>query len=98
MGYKLADKLKELRFKNHQMTQQQLADRLGVSKACISSYEIGTAAPSLDTIRKLCSIFSITADELLDLNKRRMVSVDGLKDDEILLVEELISLLKRKRN
>lgn len=47
------------------MTQQEFAERLGVTGASVSAYENGTRYPSLDIVVKISKILNITTDELL---------------------------------
>ncbi len=49
------------------ITQQEMAHKLNVSRQCYSGYEQGTREPNLQIIRKLCVIFGCTADELLEI-------------------------------
>lgn len=47
------------------MTQEELADRLGVSRQAVSKWESDTAFPETDKLIELCKLFSLSADELL---------------------------------
>lgn len=47
------------------ITQEELADRLGVSRQAVSKWESDAAYPETDKLKCLCGIFSVTADELL---------------------------------
>ncbi len=47
------------------MSQEQLAERLGVSRQSVSKWEIDQALPQIDKVLQLCNVFSITADNLL---------------------------------
>lgn len=46
-------------------TQEELAGRLGVTKAAVSKWECGQSAPDIASLPKLASLFAITLDELL---------------------------------
>ena len=59
-----SDTLKKLREKN-KLTQEQLAEKLMISKATVSHYEQGINKPNLDTIIKLAEIFDVSVDYLL---------------------------------
>ena len=59
-------KLKELR-EDKNLSQAQLAKEIGVNHRTISSYERGTREPDIDTIKKLCKFFDITAGYLLGI-------------------------------
>ena len=47
------------------MSQQELADRLHVSRQSISKWELGTAKPDLDNVIRLSELFSVSLDELV---------------------------------
>ncbi|HCM91823.1 MAG TPA: hypothetical protein DIS78_04580 [Lachnospiraceae bacterium] len=47
------------------MTQQELADRLGVSKAIISSYEQNKSMPNFNKLIEIARMFNVTTDYLL---------------------------------
>lgn len=47
------------------MKQVDLAEALGVSKACVNYWEKDKREPSVKDIKRLCSILDINADDLL---------------------------------
>ena len=47
------------------MTQETLANEMGVSAQAVSKWETDTSCPDISTLPKLCKILGITADELL---------------------------------
>ena len=47
------------------LTQEQLAETLGVSRQSVSKWESGLSFPEMDTILKLCDLFSVSLDTLL---------------------------------
>jgi transcriptional regulator with XRE-family HTH domain len=53
------------RRKQHSLTQQQLADRIGMHVVQLRRYEAGTSQPTLDVIRKLSTALQVSADMLL---------------------------------
>ena len=57
--------LKIIRTK-HNLTQQELAIKLGVSREAISLYESNRRDPSLDMLRKLSSFFNVSIDYLIN--------------------------------
>lgn len=57
-------KLQELR--NRQgLTQEQLAQRIFVSRTAVSKWESGRGTPSIDSLKRISELFSVTIDELL---------------------------------
>jgi transcriptional regulator with XRE-family HTH domain len=60
----LGQRLRQLR-KEKSLTLQQVADALGVTRACVSKWETGRSEPDLGSIDAVGAIFGITASELL---------------------------------
>ena len=63
---KFNEKLKEIR-KNKGFTQKNIYTILKVSPNCYASWEQGRTQPDIDSIKKLCIIFEVSADYLLGL-------------------------------
>lgn len=59
----LSENIYALRRKNG-MSQEQLAERIGVSRQAISKWEGGLSTPELDKLRALSECFQVTIDEL----------------------------------
>ena len=78
------------------MTQQQLADRLRVTKSVISYYELQERYPSPEILIKIASVFHVSCDFLLGLDMKECISLSGLDADDIRLVKNLIAHLKSK--
>lgn len=60
----LGEKIEKFR-KNKGLTQEELADRVGVSQAMINFIEKGKKKPSLDTAIAIADEFNTTVDSLL---------------------------------
>lgn len=86
-------KIRELR-KKKCLTQQQLAEWVGVTKAMISAYETGMRYPSYDILIKFARIFHVTTDYLLGIDSKKYFSVDGLSDTQAEIVANLIEEFK----
>lgn len=76
----IADKIKKLR-KDNNMTQEDLAEKLNVSRQTISKWETNIVIPDADNIVSICKLFNITTDELLDykvesVQKKKQFIVD----------------------
>lgn len=50
------------------MTQQQVADRIGITKQTLSNYECGHGLPSANVLGRLCFLYRIDAAGLLHNN------------------------------
>ena len=62
---KFCDKLVKQR-KNNNMSQEQLADKLGVSRQAISKWESGSTIPDMAKILELCKILNCNLEDLID--------------------------------
>lgn len=62
----LANKLKELRLEKG-LTQGEVSKALGLTKNAFTNYERGIREPSLDTLKKICQLFEVSADYLLGI-------------------------------
>ena len=90
-------KLKELRT-GQKMTQQQLADRIGVAKSVVSYFESGDRYPSYDVLIRIAHVFHTSTDYLLDFEKESVIDVTGLSKEDIAVVRTVAEALKRKRD
>lgn len=57
------------------MTQQQVAEQIGVAKNTVSMWEVGEREPSIDKLRKLAALFDCTIDELVNGKTKKKVIV-----------------------
>ncbi len=64
----LADNLRLLR-KSFKLTQQEVADILGIDRSTYTFYEAGKSTPSKENIVKLCDIFNVTVGYLFGVEK-----------------------------
>lgn len=72
------------------LTQEQLAERLGVSFQSVSRWENGLAYPDMELLPVLSEVFGVTADELLDMPQEKR------KRAERELLRELTELSNRE--
>lgn len=89
-------KLRELR-KQSGLTQQQLAERLGVTKSVVSFYELKERTPSPEVLVKLSYIFHVSADYLLGIERNKTIDVSELDDEDIKAVQLIVDRLKQKK-
>lgn len=88
--------LKKLRTEEG-LTQQQLADRLGVTKSVVSYYELQERSPSPEVLTKLASIFHVSTDYLLGIDHNgEYIDLSGLSDDDIVTIKRLVTSLRQK--
>ena len=63
-----ADNLMELR-KYHALSQEELAEKIGVSRQTLSKYETGESLPDIEKCKALADVFGITVDDLICYEK-----------------------------
>ena len=83
MKLAIGENIRNFRKKND-LTQEALADRLGVSYQSISRWENGTTYPDLELIPAIAEVLSVTIDELLGMSqiekeKRAVQAFDELR-------------------
>lgn len=61
----LANNLKRIR-KEHNLSQEDLAEALNVSRQSVSKWEGGSAYPEMDKVIQICKMFNLNVDELLN--------------------------------
>ena len=98
----LADKITEERKKNG-WSQEELADKLGVSRQAVSKWESAGSVPDLQRVIQLAEIFWVSTDYLLrDEADQKEISVctyseEGLKPIRRVSMEEANSFLNMKK-
>lgn len=70
--------LKKYRLKTNHLTQQKLADALGVSRSTVAMWENGKNEPDNVMLAKIAEYFHITTDELLGLSHEDHVEIAPL--------------------
>ena len=89
--------LKQLR-KSHNLTQEELGLRIGLSKAVVSKYENGMGYPTFDMLIQIADYFGVTTDYLLGVTKDKTVDVSSLNETQIETVQRLIAEFNRDNN
>ena len=78
----LGKKIKQLRFKAG-LTQEQLAEKLGIGAQSVSKWENSVAMPDITTLPMIAEIFGVTIDDLFDLTQeQRLNRIENRMDVE----------------
>lgn len=92
------DKIKKLR-KEKDMTQEQLAEYMGVSPQAVSRWETGATCPDIFALPSLAELFDITVDELLGVDEkekqkeiRNIISIAEKKLNQSIIDEPIVEL------
>lgn len=92
-----SEKLKALR-EARGLTQLQVANRIGVSKAMISAYETASKAPSLEVLIRLSRLFGVSVDYLICVDAPKMIDMSGLDEETTALISALIKKMQKSKN
>lgn len=68
MNCLIVDKLKKIR-KNKKITQEQLAEKLDISRSKVSSWETNRRDMNISEAIKLANIYEVSLDNLFEINK-----------------------------
>ena len=93
----VADKIKFLR-EQLGFTQSNLAKKLGITRSSVNAWEMGISVPSTQYVVELAGIFKVSTDYLLGVQDTASVSVDGLSETDVQLVNAVINHLRQKNN
>ena len=97
MNQAVAGKFIALKRKQKNLTQEQLAEKLGVSNKTISKWETGKCMPDYSIVKTLCEELGVTMAELLDGEKAGDKSVRVYDDEQMLdLLRRIQELEKQK--
>lgn len=93
----VADKIKALREQNG-MTQSDLAKRLGITRSSVNAWEMGISVPSTQYVVELSNIFKVSTDFLLGVTSTATISVAGLSEKDVQLVNTVIAHLRNRNS
>lgn len=97
MNQAITGKFIALKRKQKNLTQEQLAEKLGVSNKTISKWETGKCMPDYSIVKSLCEELGVTMAELLEGEKAGDKSVRVYDDEQMLdLLRRIQELEKQK--
>lgn len=65
----ILNRIRQLRFGCAEMTQQQLADRVGITRQTVIALEQGKYYPSLELAFRIAEVFGVTIDEVFQYHR-----------------------------
>ena len=92
MNIETANRLYELRKKNG-LSQEELADKLGISRQAVSKWERAEASPDTDNLILLAKLYGITLDELLNAEDAKDLALENQESDQL---EEVVENKKEE--
>lgn len=75
------ENLKDARLKKN-LSQKEVAEKIGVAKSTYSLYESGNREPNVDTIKKIADVLDVSADKLLGLETDNITLAAHFDGDE----------------
>lgn len=97
MNNKFSENLKKIR-KDNNLSQEQLADELGVSRQAISKWESSVAYPEMDKIIKLCEKFNLNIDDLLHKDIREVKGEEESKKNINKYIDDFLKYITNTIN
>ena len=64
MGCAIRNRIRELRGAHGEMTQQALADRIGVTRQTVNAIELGKYSPTLEMAFRIARVFRVHLDDV----------------------------------
>ena len=58
------NRIRRLRFDHGEMTQQQLAERIGVTRQTVNAIELGKYSPSLEVAFRIAAVFGVPLEDV----------------------------------
>ncbi len=92
MNNNFANNLKKIR-KDNNLSQEQLADELGVSRQAISKWESGAAYPEMDKIIALCDKFNLNIDDLLHRDIKEVKGEQETKKNINMYIDDFLKFV-----
>ena len=84
--------------KEKNLTQEQLAEKLGVSNKTVSKWETGKCMPDYSVVKNLCEELEITVAELMDGEATEEKSVRTYDDEQIMDLLRRTQELEKQKN
>jgi putative transcriptional regulator len=60
----VTNRIRRLRFDHGEMTQQELAERIGVTRQTVNAIELGKYSPSLEVAFRIAQVFGVPLDQV----------------------------------
>ncbi len=67
----ITNRIRRLRFEHGEMTQQQLAERIGVTRQTVNAIELAKYSPSLEVAFRIAEVFGVPLDEAFQYEGRK---------------------------
>ena len=85
----LNQKLVELR-KSNNFTQNELAEKINVTRQAISRWETGKTIPDLETLKKLSILYDVSLDEMMNYNTTKSRTTTNISSENHIYINAVI--------
>lgn len=90
----LGENIQELR-KRKGMSQEQLAEYLGVTRQSISKWELGASVPDIDKLKAISQLFAVSMDELLDNEVKDEPAGESCNTSQVIKEDRYLGRIER---
>ena len=66
----ISNRIRRLRFDHGEMTQQQLAERIGVTRQTVNAIELAKYSPSLEVAFRIAEVFGVPLEEVFEYKSK----------------------------
>jgi len=91
---KLSDNIKFIRKENN-LSQEQLAEQLGVSRQAVSKWESGQSYPEMDKVLLICKLYNYNIDELMNENVKEVSETKQSKNNINKYIEDFLGYITK---
>ena len=76
-GTSITNNIRRLRFDHDEMTQQELAERIAVTRQTVNAIELGKYSPSLEIAFRIANVFGMPLEEVFQHQVAKEADRDG---------------------
>lgn len=91
------ERIKMLR-EQYNYSQADLAKKLGIARTSVLAWENQTSVPAMKHIIAMAKLFRISTDYLLEVDNKRTLSLEGLNEEEIAIICNLLNYFDKDQN
>lgn len=91
------ERIKMLR-EQHQFSQADLAKKLEIARTSVLAWENQTSVPTMKHIIAMAKLFRVSTDYLLEVDNKRVISLDGLTEEEVTIICGLLRYFDRDKS
>lgn len=91
----IADKVKTLRMSNN-MTQSDVAKRLGITRSSVNAWEMGISVPSTMYLVELAHLFSVSTDYILGLEKKIVLDISDIDEEGVRILNDMVQYMRNR--